>query len=111
MPDAVFQDAQGDIPVSIYFQGLTEGTLPDMSAINEIEYLKDVTFKMENGNITFACEEPIIGVEFLDIEGRLLDAQWKRGITTYDASDRTPGLYLLRLYTEDGYTITRKFRR
>lgn len=111
VPDAVFQDAQGDIPVSIYFQGLTEGTLPDMSAINEIEYLKDVTFKMENGNITFACEEPIIGVELLDIEGRLLDAQWKRGITTYDASDRTPGLYLLRLYTEDGYTITRKFRR
>lgn len=28
VPDAVFNGAQGDIPVSAYFQGLTKGTLP-----------------------------------------------------------------------------------
>ena len=111
VPDAEFVDGQGDIPVSVFFQGLTEGTLPDMGSISDVEFMQEVSFDVVDGVVTFTTESPVLGAELLDIEGRILAADWHEGISSFDASAQTAGVYLLRLHLDNGLIITHKFMR
>lgn len=111
VPDAEFVDGQGDIPVSVFFQGLTEGTLPDMGSISDVEFMQEVSFDVVDGVVTFTTESPVLGAELLDIEGRILAADWHEGISNFDASAQTAGVYLLRLHLDNGLIITHKFMR
>ena len=111
VPDAEFVGGQGDIPVSIYFQGLTEGALPDMGAISDVQFMQDVNFEVLDGLVKFSTETSVLGVELLDVEGRVLAAEWRGGLTSFDASAQAKGVYLLRLYLEGGVIATYKFVR
>lgn len=110
VPDAVFNGGQGDIPVSLYFQGVTEGALPEMSGINEPTMDAAIDFAVSNGIVTFATTDATaLGIELRDVAGRLLDAQWATGISSYDASAQPKGVYLLNVVLDNGYTVTHKF--
>ena len=73
--------------------------------------MQDVNFEVLDGLVKFSTETSVLGVELLDVEGRVLAAEWRGGLTSFDASAQAKGVYLLRLYLEGGVIATYKFVR
>lgn len=111
VPDAVFADQQGDIPVSLYFQGQTEGKLPDFEGITEPVMEQPVEFAVSDGHVTFTCECTALGVELYDAMGRHIRSDWREGVTQIDASAEPAGVYLVNVYFDNGFVVTHKFTR
>ena len=105
VPDAVFADKQGDIPVSAFFQGLTEGQLPT-DVEEELAPKQDVTLFFDGEQITLESNETILDVEICDVQGKLL----------YHTSEYRPinissypgGMYLVNVELSNGMIETHK---
>lgn len=107
VPEAEFVDRQGFIPVSIFFQGLTEGTLPvPIEAVPAGTERPDWQVRVANGWLTVESAETVLSVEMNDVQGRCF----------YRAADCRPigvsafpaGLYLVHVELADGLIRTRK---
>lgn len=68
VPEAVFEGAQGDIPVSMFFQGTTEGQLTAIRDAKKVEPLVGIT--VGEGVLTLSSSEGIMGIEIYDLGGR-----------------------------------------
>ncbi|MGN0037059.1 MAG: peptide-N-glycosidase F-related protein [Bacteroidaceae bacterium] len=107
VPDAEFVGKQGFIPVSIFFQGLTEGTLPASVGAPSVEAEGPAwQVCVEDGWLTVESAEPVLALEVYDVQGRCF----------YRSADGRPvdvsafpaGLYLANVELADGLVLTRK---
>ena len=106
VPDAVFPEGQGFIPVSMYFQGLKTGTLP--SGLENVgEEVSDITVYQEGNVVKFKSNSTVSEVSVFTYDGKLV-----YGSHTNDKEISLvgfePGIYLVNFYTVDGYIATYK---
>lgn len=104
VPEAVFADAKGDIPVSMFFQGLTEGKLPLDIDRAEVKPLVKVT--PVNGYWNISTKETVLNVEVYNIQGNCLyrsESNAPVRMSAYPA-----GMYLLNIELANGIVETHK---
>ena len=105
VPEAEFRDKQGDIPVSIFFQGLTEGTLTSIQTVKG-KSKAEVTVKQQGDNLVFGSEEGVMSVELRDMQGKLLSQTENKSIINVAAYPA--GIYLVSVELTDGIIETHK---
>ncbi len=107
VPEAEFADKQGDIPVSMFFQGLTNGKLHigiDPVYAQPSKHL--TTLRIEGNQLCITAQEPIVGIELYDLQGRLYR---RTGATpSVDISSLQPAYYLVNVELENGIIETQK---
>lgn len=73
VPDAKFKNNEGDFPVSIFFQGVTEGSLPDMSSVQEIHPNFRSCISVQGDICVIDSAEVPLELRLYDAAGHLLD--------------------------------------
>ena len=105
VPEAKFVGKQGDIPVSMFFQGVTSGNLP--TGITAATAPKAaVNVSVSGGVLKASAGERIVGLEIYDLQGN----------RHYQAYDGTPvslasipsGIYLVNVELDNGLIETHK---
>ncbi|MDO4159021.1 MAG: peptide-N-glycosidase F-related protein [Prevotellaceae bacterium] len=104
VPDAEFVDQQGDIPVSIFFQGLKEGTLTAIKGVKVME--QQVNLAIKDGIMSFGSKDGIVGVEIFDLQGKRLYR--KAGSDSIRTSQFPTGLCLVSVELDNGIIETHK---
>lgn len=72
VPDAIFNGGQGYIPVSVFFQGVTEGTLADTGNATLTKKVAQVAQQGDRLVITTTDKDNIANVNIYDTEGKAL---------------------------------------
>lgn len=106
VPEAEFKDKQGFIPVSMFFQGLTEGRLPvgmeqlfvGEAGLPELSWTAD--------GLTITASEPIVGVEIYDLQGNCLRRVAGGGPIAFSAYPS--GMYLVHVELTGDIVYTMK---
>ncbi len=107
VPDAVFADGQGDIPVSIFFQGLTEGNVTGVENV-QAEAKPLVDFRIEGNTFAAVSQEGITSIELRDLQGKLIrQADCSK---TISLSGCVPGVYLVSVELMNGVVETHKVK-
>lgn len=110
VPKALFKDQQGDIPVSIYFQGAKNGKLKDatLSAVNEVAADEPmVTVVNENGKLKVNDGgHDIWCIELYDAAGRLCDKV--KGNQEISIDGLAKGVYFLNVELTEGISEVHK---
>lgn len=105
VPEAQFADKQGDIPVSMFFQGAIAGTLP--TGISGAQASpQELRIGMSGGVLTIDSDVEIIGVEVYDTAGRQLYR--KAGNHPVVMTAWPDGIYLVNAELADGIIETHK---
>lgn len=108
VPDAVFNGKQGDIPVSLFFQGLTKGELTSISDATAEPAKQYVAFSISNGTLTPKSSEGIVGIEIRDLQGKLIrENECQKSISI---SGCTAGVYLVSVELTNGIIETHKVK-
>ncbi len=68
VPEAEFYNQSGDIPVSMFFQGTTEGQLTAIRNVQKVDPFVQVT--VGEGVLTLQSSEGIMGIEIYDLGGK-----------------------------------------
>lgn len=108
VPDAKFADGQGDIPVSMYFQGLTEGELAGIGEVKAEPAKQFVGFSINVGTLTANSSEGVVSIEVRDLQGKLLrqnECQKSIGV-----SGMPSGIYIVSVELTNGIIETHKVR-
>lgn len=104
VPEAKFEGGQGDIPVSIFFQGLTQG---DLMAIDEAPEIKpEVNMQLQQGHLSLGNKEAIANVEVYDLQGKCLYRS--TNANDIDMSVYPKGILLVNVEMADGIIETHK---
>lgn len=106
VPDAEFVDKQGDIPVSIFFQGLTEGILNNIEGVSMEESKPLVTITKTGKTLVAGSSEGIVSIELRDLQGKLV-RQTECG-KTINCSGCASGIYLVSVELMNGIIETHK---
>lgn len=106
VPDAEFVGGQGDIPVSIFFQGLTEGILNNIEGVSMEESKPLVTITKTGKTLVAGSSEGIVSIELRDLQGKLV-RQTECG-KTINCSDCASGIYLVSVELMNGIIETHK---
>ena len=108
VPTAKFKDKKGDIPVSIFFEGVTEGKI--YSGIEELEITKAplVNLTTANGMITAHSQVQIIGIELYNLQGVCLYQAYNQN--TIPMQDKSTGVYLVNVELANGIIATHKIQ-
>lgn len=105
VPDAKFADKQGDIPVSIFFQGLTEGTLTGIQTVaNNLK--NEVAVKQQGDRLLFESNSGVMSVELRDMQGKLLKQTENQ--TDMNVGVFPSGMYLVSVELTNGIIATHK---
>ena len=113
VPDAEFLgnaegEHDGSIPVSIFFQGLSTGSLPE--SVNNVQLNPNangaVAMAVNNGVLTFNSEEKITNVELYSVDARLLKHQYDGA--DIDLNTYGKGIYVACVELENGVVVSRK---
>lgn len=100
VPDAKFNGKQGDFPVSMYVQGVTDGQLPaGLSVIGTDPVAVD--FRITDKQLTVISDTQIAEVEVYDLQGELCFGTNRAGAPINLASLRS-GIYLIVATVADG---------
>ena len=106
VPEAVFNEQQGDFPVSMYFQGLKEGDLP--TEVEEVT-TQDVGINTyQKGNDIYAVSEsPITQVSIYTYDGKFVygSHNFNRAVSL-DSFEQ--GIYLVNFFNAEGDVMTVK---
>ncbi len=103
-----FPEKQGDIPVSMFFQGVKKGALPEVNGVKGVEAERNFrsSVSVNDKIIHVNAGEGVSFVEIYNAEGVLLhDA---RTTDSIDMSHADAGLYLLNIEYPDGLNETHK---
>lgn len=105
VPEAQFADGQGDFPVSMYFQGLTEGQLP--VEIDQIESDADAPAITRDGDMVRLLRGQVSEVAIYTYDGKFL---YGRHTSDSEVSlvGMQPGIYLVNFTLADGSAILYK---
>lgn len=106
VPDAKFVGKQGDIPVSIFFQGLTEGILNNIDRVSVEESKPLVTITKTGKTLVAGSNEGIVSIELRDLQGKLV-RQTECG-KTINCSGCASGIYLVSVELMNGIIETHK---
>ncbi len=106
VPDAEFVGGQGDIPVSIFFQGLTEGILNNIEGVSVEESKPFVTITKTGKTLVASSSEGIVSIELRDLQGKLV-RQTECG-KTINCSGCASGIYLVSVELMNGIIETHK---
>ena len=106
VPDAEFVGTQGDIPVSIFFQGLTEGILNNIEGVSVEESKPLVTITKTGKTLVAGSSEGIVSIELRDLQGKLV-RQTECG-KTINCSGCASGIYLVSVELMNGIIETHK---
>ena len=106
VPDAEFVGGQGDIPVSIFFQGLTEGILNNIDGVSVEESKPLVTITKIGKTLVAGSSEGIVSIELRDLQGKLV-RQTECG-KTINCSGCASGIYLVSVELMNGIIETHK---
>ena len=106
VPDAEFVGGQGDIPVSIFFQGLTEGILNNIDGVSVEESKPLVTITKTGKTLVAGSSEGIVSIELRDLHGKLV-RQTECG-KTINCSGCASGIYLVSVELMNGIIETHK---
>lgn len=106
VPDAEFVGGQGDIPVSIFFQGLTEGILNNIEGVSVEESKPLVTITKTGKTLVASSSEGIVSIELRDLQGKLV-RQTECG-KTINCSGCASGIYLVSVELMNGIIETHK---
>lgn len=106
VPDAEFVGGQGDIPVSIFFQGLTEGILNNIDGVSMEESKPLVTITKTGKTLVAGSSEGIVSIELRDLQGKLV-RQTECG-KTINCSGCASGIYLASVELMNGIIETHK---
>lgn len=106
VPDAKFVGGQGDIPVSIFFQGLTEGILNNIEGVSVEESKPLVTITKTGKTLVAGSSEGIVSIELRDFQGKLV-RQTECG-KTINCSGCASGIYLVSVELMNGIIETHK---
>ena len=106
VPDAEFVGGQGDIPVSIFFQGLTEGILNNIDGVSMEESKPLVTITKTGKTLVAGSSEGIVSIELRDLHGKLV-RQTECG-KTINCSGCASGIYLVSVELMNGIIETHK---
>lgn len=107
VPEAQFKNQQGDIPVSIFFQGVTEGVV---SGINnsENEFVPEVKVNLKGDILNVAAADEILNIDIYDLHGKHLIH--KGGNEAVNLSGLTHGVYLVNVELLKGIIETHKLK-
>jgi hypothetical protein len=109
VPDAVFNGTQGDFPVSIYLQGVTQGELP--SGIFTAKALDpELNVVVDGEKVSWSSSREVVRVSLYDLDGGMIHAGANRG-DSLSLAGIDSGVYLLTLTDITGYTTVRKILR
>lgn len=105
VPEAVFKDQQGDFPVSMYFQGLTEGKLP--VEVDEVESDILAPTVVRNGDVVRLNNGNVTEVAIYSYDGKFL---YGKHTTEPEVSlvGMGEGIYLVNFTLADGSSILYK---
>ena len=106
VPEAIFNDGQGDFPVSMYFQGLKEGDLP--VEVEEVTTQEVGISVYQKGNDVYAnSESPITQVSIYSYDGKFVygSHNFDRAISL---NSFEPGIYLVNFFNDKGEVMTVK---
>lgn len=106
VPDAVFNDKQGDIPVSIFFQGLTEGVLTGIDNVQADEAKPLVAISRTGNTLAASSSEGIVAIELRDLQGKLI--RQSECEKTISCAGCASGIYLISVELTNGIVETHK---
>lgn len=106
VPRAKFKGGQGDIPVSLFFQGAKSGELPvtGMTPI-EVEH-PSVEWKLINGTLTYDSEVVISSIYVYDEAGHLVLCEKATG--SHDLNCLSAGVYVVAFALDNNIIETHK---
>ena len=108
VPDAVFNGKSGDIPVSLFFQGLTEGEIAGIHDATYQEPKQLVGISMNGGVLSAISSEGIVGIEIHDLQGKLIRKnECQKQISTAGCPS---GIYLVSVELMNGITEVHKIK-
>lgn len=110
VPEATFAGGQGDFPVSIYVQGMKEGTLEEagISTVENDSPALEVTVKGDRLEVNTSAQ--VYEIEVCDIDGTIF-YQSKMSDKNVDMADWPRGIYIAIVSTPAGELSYTKFRR
>lgn len=104
VPAAVFVGGQGDIPVSLYLQG--ENTVLNIDGFTPLAF--DYFPNPTKNTITIKATNTIISTQLFDVQGRLLQTSIENATTTViDISQKSSGIYFLKVISDTGSKVTK----
>ena len=107
VPDAKFRQKQGDIPVSMYFHGATDGT--ENAGIQTPTAAPSLAkVRIENGELLVWSDSPIKGVEIYNLSGEKMCSRVSNAPIALGGY--APGIYLVNIDFANGITETHKVR-
>lgn len=106
VPDAVFNGGQGDIPVSMFFQGLKTGTLNGIHQVSMPSY--DARISVANGRVSVESTEGVLSIEVYTMQGQCLG---RNELQRQLQLPNTPrGIYLVNVELTNGVIETHKVK-
>lgn len=111
VPDARFINKDGDFRPSIYFHGVTEGTLE--ASVDQIWFEgPDVTCILDGTTLRITSDEPVRMLTLHTYDGRSILTRGhlssKQNLETVDLGELERGMYIATFFTSDGRTTTQK---
>jgi len=106
VPDAKFADGQGDIPVSMFFQGAKKGQVPTADIDPIFNDWPEVMVSHDGKMLTVSSEAEIAAIEIYDLAGTLVYRQ--HDYTPINTDNLVSNIYFVSVELADGRTITRK---
>lgn len=107
VPEAVFNEKQGDIPVSIYFLGVEEGSLPEVAEL-DTPLAEKTSFRLnlKDGMMSFECDEEIQSIDLYSVKGERLFHQWTN--QPLNVKNYEPGIYVVCVELNNGISVANK---
>lgn len=107
VPDAQFVDGQGDIPVSMFFQGSRKGSVPG-AGIDAVYTGEWPVIKVDviDNELTVKSDSEVMSIEIHNVEGVRLHEQF--GTEAINTAAFEKGLVLVTVNFPDGRSLTQK---
>ena len=107
VPEAQFKGQQGDIPVSIFFQGVTEGIVTGLdNPQNSFE--PEVNISLNGDMLSVATTDEVLNIDVYDLHGKHLIH--KGGNEKVSLASLTHGVYLVNVELLKGIIETHKLK-
>ena len=108
VPDAKFRDKQGDIPVSMYYQGLKNGKFE--SGVFEVaeDNSSGVSFSLSDDYLRIGSSTEVRCIEIFTVGGDIKWRQWNGNDVL--VADYLPGVYVVCVELADGRLFAKKMK-
>lgn len=107
VPEAKFAGQQGDIPVSMFFQGVTEGVVTGIDKLHK-SFTPEVNVSVNGDVLRVTAPDEILNIDIYDLHGKRLIHKGRN--EEIGLSGLTRGVYLINVELLKGVIETHKFK-